>query len=629
MSLDNIDDLFSEQPLKIEKTDTTIDDEAISSLKKDIVKNQFEKAVSSQRFSIRKILYTISKIETRQYLNLLKIAVITLAFVFSYFMIMQAVNNIRGFKAGNIIIEQPEMFNNNSNFIYIDKDFVIDGKTNNLLKIKIDTLATEFYFQGYIDRDVFTPVLIDEKGRRYLHDNDYIKNANVKEDVIVFTGLNTDIENFRLVFTKDINDLYERLDSVYFDFSMESEILNTPVKHYMEDFELIKNNNNRSFSMQIQNATFSSAVSDLVFSVYHDEGIEYDFSPEVLEKTVYIRDGHKNISFRDNNLKLTDVNVEGLNSKYNTIKLGKVSFGILQNLNTDLTIGIQEFYRVFRPKSNLDVRALVLREGNQIYELDEYTVYFEGARKYDSENLFVLTGYGEENFENLSIDNQNSDEDLEENTEELVETTQSTTNNGLTSEKVEIIVDATLKLNLPDGSVEYIQGEALHKLEGTDILFRSENIPLVKSSDMELTVNKITVIEDGGERVVSLKEADDTINPELKQYLDFADKAVRDRLKYKASEMVYLQLEDSYAFNLISNEEFIELYEPIEFETRPNITVNILSYAFDNEGNFIVIVEEELVGKNEGWKVNFRNKHELVIKEVYGKMKVVRDRIIE
>ncbi len=642
MSLDNIDDIFSEQPLKNpSKIDNqTADEDDIKSLKKNLIKKQLEKSLAEQKFSIRKFFRFFSKLEMKYYLNLLKISIILFLFVVSYFMITYAISSYKGLSKDIIKIEQHKSFVNNANFLYLDKDFIIDDTPNNLLKMKIDTLATQFYFDREIDIDVFTPVLIDEKGDMYYYDSNYIKEENVDEFVVVFSGLAPGIKNFTLLFTKDIHNPKEDFNTVFFEFNLEEENILTPVKYFTEDFSIIKNTNGRKFEVQIQNATFSSAVSDVVVSIYYDsEEVEYDFSPETLAKTIYLKDGVRNVTFRDNSLKTSEIDVSDFNKTYDDIKLSKVSFGILKNLNTNLIIGVQNFYRVFRPDFTVDTKNLLFNknEYSQSLKLDEYTVNFERVLKYDDENIVVLVAHATEDIQVSEVSevplesNDNDDyatdevgrivdgENLEEEIPPVVQEL---------NPFREIIVDATLTLNLPDGSVEVIQGKPNHFLEGTDIIFESENIKLVNSSNMELVVNKITVIEEGGERAVNLKEVDNKMKPEHLEYIRFTEAALLDRLKYKVREKVFLDLEKSFVPSILNDEEFLERYEPIVFEKRPSVLTEVSSYAFDNEGNFIAIVNEELVGTREGWNIHIKNKHEVVVADVYGELKVVRDRII-
>ncbi|MFV0519034.1 MAG: hypothetical protein ACK5LY_02055 [Lachnospirales bacterium] len=628
MSLDNIDDLFNEQPLKLGKQDSGLDvsELDVEKLKKDLLKDEYKRNIEKQRFGLKKIIFNaknfFANLDIKYYIMLLKIAVVILLLLFSYFMIMQVVSKFRGQNALKIDIEQPKTYVNNANNIYIDYPFFIDGEKNNLLKIQIDSLATKFYFTLPVDREKFTPILIDENGYYYIYDYDNVDEGGDSGEVIVFEGLRSGIENFRLIFVKDNGIAENTIDNVYFDFKMSEPIFKTPVKYYTDEFKL--DTVGEHFDIEIQSSIFSSAKSEIYLGIeYNNPKVEYDFSLERIEESVYLSENGFKVPFKIDNSSVDLINLSLVEDNSSRIELGKLTFDVLKNLNSKIIVGFEDFHRIFKTNKELNLRDLFLSQPteNEIFDLEQYTVYFEGAKKYD--DLLVLVAHGvdeeyETPYETVSTINEEGN---------LIET-QVKANEPIEPERIEIIVDATLRVTLEDGTVETIEGVPIRDRIGTDIKFQSPNIVDATSSDMQLVVNKITVVEEGGEYTVDLGKIDSNATDVYKDYIAFVEESVTNRLKYMSNEILVSQLE-GFSDEVLNDVYLSEIYKPRDIDDRANYAVDVKNYAIDNAGNFICVVTEEWYGREGNVTLKEYNKHHIIVGEVDGEMKIIYDKIIK
>ncbi|MFV0441505.1 MAG: hypothetical protein ACK5LV_09480 [Lachnospirales bacterium] len=606
MSLNNIDDIFSEQPLKNKNDDDTsgIDEEAIRSLKKGFVKKEYDKVLDSKRFSIRKVFRNVknffANLDIKYYIRALKVCVIISLFIVTFLLVRTAISRYRATDALEIDISQSGSVTNNSNFIYTNYEFYMDGVTNNLLKIQIDTLNTKFYFENEIDYENFTPVLIDETGKKYLTDTTYVKEDFVEQEVIAFEGLDKGIINFRLVFMYNKVSTEDSDENIYFNFKVDKPIMRTYVKYHVEPFNLA--NDKKKFDMIVHNATFSSSRSDVMFEItYSGDDIGYDLSAENVAENLYLKEGNVKIPFVSEGSKVDIIETGEHDDTKDKMILGKLSFGVLNNLNSKVEIGFTNFYRVFYPDYELNTKNLLLREltSAETLELDEYSVYFEGMRKYN--DLLVLVAHGEDN---TKVDMGNDE------------------NN------VEIIVDTTLKLTLSDGSVVEIQGEPKHTIIGTDILFQHQEIPNLNSDRMELIVNKIDIIEEGSAVSLNLREDGNQPPQDIIEYTDFVEETLLNRLKYKSNELIYSKI-TGFSDEVLEDQTLRELYQPEDLSNRANFGVIVDSYAFDSEGHFVCVAYEEWTGKIRNKNYFERNKHYITVEKTSKGLEIVEDEIIE
>ncbi len=616
-SKETIQDEVDENAVDIDDLDFDEDLDEKPEEKKERKKFDFKKKISGFKYELSKYR-DIKNLTERRFYNITKIILVVFLLLIMGVTTLQRTTLKNRVEKDIIMIKQSEFVSNLPSYIYIKKVIDLDGEAITLEKMLIDSDTTIFYFDpGYseIAMDEYVIYVVDENNKYY-----GAKNAEVEffegEYIIPIKQLEEGIEQFSLHIVSSRSEEDKTLS-----FKLEDGLKIPPAKYANGDISI---NYSEGVSLNLINAHFSPAYSSLDFLLETDDASSFRYvvgHGGTEEKVILYENGIRLRSIKSTE-KIYNVEDEDAN-------IISIDFNPVKNLNSVIEIVISEVYKKYEVNKIFDTRELLLREIQDYHtiKLGEHDINFEGMRRFDDRVVLVAhavdTKYYDKIYEQPEIVQSKN---IYDPIIEPMEPPQIDKSDPY-ADRVTIFVDATLTVQLEGEETFQIEGEIRTSKNGTDIVFADDRLKNTTSKNYELKINNILFREDDFQLRLNLDELSYELDEETKQNLDFITNSLKSRLKYKSKEKILSRV-SGFSDEILDNWNVMKYYSPVDVVSPARYDVAIDSYVY-RDGMFIAIVAEQWNAVTEEGFQYYNAIHEIHVKEVDGKLQIIKDNIIE
>lgn len=565
------------------------------------IKNKFSKMGSNLREKIKKGT-------VQNYLYIAKVLIIILLLLGSVLMVLISYAEYKERRKDIIEITQDMNSLNNSNYIYVNEEFVMDNNLVTMKKIRLDTIQSNFYFDNGIDITKYRPILVDYIGKTYYYNKMY--GSETTQKVITFDGLDEGIQKFNLI----LDDIENPDESIVFKFELTEEFVKTPTRYIVSDIAEADYEKDDNFDVNVTNGLFSSAVSKVSFvAKYKNNKHNYRMKPVSTTQDSMLTEKGSNVVARP---EFDEINI----FEDKSIILGTLFFDPVLSLNGKVTMNINNVIEYYTLNKDIPLKPLLMRE-ESILELGQFDVTLEGAKKYDDAYVVVLHA-----VDNLYSPPQPTIEITKDKFGRDVETViPPVVSNVEHPERVIAYVKAHMNVTADDGSMFTVYGEQRYGQEGSDVVFRDERLLSLTSENIQFVIEEITfdippivfeidLAEQGWNRVNTSEE-----------FLSFVKESFYSRLKYKSSEVVRSQI-TGFSDDVL--DETMVYYNPVVPDRKANYDISVISYS-KYHGGYVAIVQGEWRALVDGKWVRMNNKHKIEVEVTDDGFLIVSDEIVQ
>lgn len=480
------------------------------------------------------------------------------------------------------VLTQPEYKANNANYIYMTQIADYEGREIKLTKMLVDTAATVFYFDSYIDAQKYNITLIDNNNIMYNMDLSFIQATDPSEEhkgsILRFEPISKKAKSIKLIISNP-----ETSTKIEFPFVFGETITDTPIKYVTKQNKSSKEDS-LNMDITIDNAVFSSAGSRIEYTVRWDNrnySIVHGNSKN--DDYISLKEGASAVKKSKNHPSVYSFN----NGEF---LLGRMDFESVKNLNSDLEVTFNSLYKKYDINKDISANSLAVGGENKNFEInvDNYKIVFEGLGFFDDQYVLVFHG------EDTSIKNNKNNE---------------------FNNRVEVQADVQLIATADSGMEIVLDGKCMSAQYGTDMVIPINEsakgfLENISRSKLNIRINSVLV-----------KAPDVTIPIKLSRFSDIADEtrkraenniisSFEDRLAYKSSTKS-LGAIGGFDAKLIQNKDLMSNYEPQELTEKAQYSAQIVASCLIDD-RYYAVVQEVWKGVNGIKEPHFYRTHKVL-----------------
>lgn len=258
------------------------------------------------------------------------------------------------------------------NTVYVDMAQNIDDETLILEKVHINQSNTTFYFKNKIEPMKYNIILTDANENLYPMDLNFTQDGKTGNSILRFDSIVGESKDLKLIF-KSIVTGKEALFNLNFDANLSEEkvsYINSKIK-----------NNFGDFNININYAEFGDTSSRIDYIIEPFGEVKYQIQQGILNEK-------DSVKLKENNKYIEELSNNPVSTSIDNKIIGRMDFKNIKDKNNNTVLEFNNIYKKY--PLNKKVTLNEVKNGNLVYEFDNYRLYIEGMPRFDNKYVLVL-----------------------------------------------------------------------------------------------------------------------------------------------------------------------------------------------------------------------------------------------